>query len=737
MSLARQHHDGLAEILSDASLAAAFGSVLWVLTGPQLSRRARNTAVLCLGVTPTLMWRATNPVLFTGFDEQLHMRTLGDILSSHRLFQANPLLQVSPRYPGLEAVTVLVHQAGLPLMAAATIVIIAARVVLVTVLCDAVEQLTGSGRAGGLAVAVYAVSPQFVAFNSQFAYQTLAIPPALGAVSLIARARRSDHPVPLLGGATVCLLSVAITHHVTSLLTAAFLLVWAVLQRRSGSSRVAYGALAAIASTLAWAILQRALLANYFGPIFDDVVGQLGGDVRRKTFEDSAGAAAPLLDRILLLYYAAALTFLVVVMTLVAVRWSRRGVRHLHRSGPHLLVLMLAGAIPVLMAARVVPMGGELFDRASSFLFLALSLIVAQFAVRSWWQGPADTRPKHGNRALSGRAGRIVGVTLAAGLFLGGYVLGSGPNWARLPGSYMVSADARSMDAEVLAAVEWAHHNLPAGSRVGADRVGSDLLAARAGVWPVMKAGGISAPSLYFADDFGLPEMDAARSLQLRFLFVDRRLADDLPHFGSYFEKGEPKRRLTDAQLAKFDDLRGITPVYRHGPISIYDLKNLGAPELRSGWYEATPSIRVADQLAVGLLSGLLIALVMRSRLWPRIVEDAVNLRHAWGPAGTAAVVLAGTCLVSTILLLAHVWITPLVLVSAAIAVVLSTPHAMAAMVRRGAAKLSWRGLRAAGLVALPAAIIVGFALHDAASEDTRVQQILDDPSAVHIPPPA
>ena len=190
----------MAEVLSDVSLAVIYASALWALTTAHLDRPTRNAAVLCLGVSPTLFWRATNPMLFTGFDEQLHMRTLGDILSSHRLFEANPLLEVSPRYPGLEAVATLVHQLGVPTQAAAFLVILVCRVVLVTVLCDAIEHLSGSERAGGLAVAVYALSSQFVFFNSQFAYQTMALPLALAAVSFIARAQDSKDPLPFVGG---------------------------------------------------------------------------------------------------------------------------------------------------------------------------------------------------------------------------------------------------------------------------------------------------------------------------------------------------------------------------------------------------------------------------------------------------------------------------------------------------------------------------------------------------------
>ena len=151
--LARLGHRAAADTLSNVSMAVVFGSVLWVLTRPQLTRVARNVAVGCLAVTSTLMARATDPLLFTGFDEQLHMRTFADIIASHRLFQPNPVLEISPRYPGLETVTAVFYQIGLPPMLAAVTVILVARLVLVFVLCDAVEHLTKSSRAGGLAVA--------------------------------------------------------------------------------------------------------------------------------------------------------------------------------------------------------------------------------------------------------------------------------------------------------------------------------------------------------------------------------------------------------------------------------------------------------------------------------------------------------------------------------------------------------------------------------------------------------
>lgn len=735
--IARQSPSGAAELLSDGSLAVAFGSALWVLTRPQLSRSMRNTAVACLGLTPTLMWRATNPLLFTGFDEQLHMRTLGDIISSHRIFEANPLLEVSPRYPGLEAATALLHQLGVPTMVAAVSVIHVARLVLVFVLCDTVEQVTGSARAGGLAVAVYAVSPQFVFFNSQFAYQTMALPLALAAIGLIARARKADDPLPYFGGATICLLGVTITHHVTSFLTAAFLVMWAVAEKGQARTRIAFGALTAIAATLAWAIVQRSLLTSYFRPIVDDVAAQLRGGARRGAFKDTAGTVTPPLDKLLLVYYAIALSLLVAGLAIIAFRWWRRHDGRMEQSGPHFVLLALTACIPLALAARVVPKGGELFDRSSSFLFIPFCVVLADYAVHLWWHENEDDDVLPQNRQLRPVL-RFVAIALAAGMFLGGYVLGSGPNWARLPGPYLAAADSRSMDAETLAAVKWSHGALPAGSRIAGDRDSSVLLAAQAGLWPVMKGPSyVDAPALYAADGWSQTETDMAAGMRLRYLYVDRRLAAELPHFGSYFFKGETGdgAQLTEAKLTKFDTVHGIELIYRHGPVSIYDLKGLGIPEQRNGWYEPTPQVGRTTQLAVGLLCGLAIALVMRSSIWPRAKSSAAGLRRTWGPALTAATVLAAASLVSVTLLLLHVWLAPLTLLSAALTVVLTNLRTATAVLRRAIRAMTWAGVRTATLLAVPLAVIVSVAVLSAATVvDTEVRQILEDPAATHVP---
>jgi hypothetical protein len=719
--------------LSFTAISLAFLAVLLVLTGPQLTRAARNAAVVCLGVMPTLLVRTTNPLFFTGYDEQLHVRTLTDIQIAHGLFQPNPMLAVSPHYPGLESAAAALQQAGLPLVAAGTLVILAARLVLALVLCDAVEQVTGHPRAAGLAVAAYATSPQFISFNSQFAYQTLALPLALAAVAFVGRARYARDPRPLFLGAAICLCAVAITHHVTSLLTAVFLVLWALTTcRRPEGRRIAVAALLAVAATAAWALTQWSLLGSYLGPIVTDFAAQLrGAGGQRKLFADSSGSATPYWERVVMLYYAAAVSCAAFLMVVTAGRdLLRRGARAPHaernreRVRPHLLVVLFTALLPPIFALRLLPSGGELGDRATSFIFLAFSLsagvVLARGSVDRHWQ----TRlVRWGSAAL---------VTLAV---LGGFLLGSGPDWARLPGPYLVSADNRSMDPETLAAADWASAHLPPGSRVGADRVGSILLASQARLWPVTHERGWDIPSLYFADDWSQDQTDAVGGLRLRYLYVDDRLATQLPSLPGYVYRGETPepQRLTHAELAKFDDVPGMAVAYRHGPVTIYDLSGLGVPTELEGWigHPSTPT-GTGLQLIIGVLVGTAIVWVTRTAPGGVLGRAGRRFRSAAGPALTFATCVGAVCIVSTGLLFVHVWLGPMTFAAAALIVLAGNASRMSQVVGRvwRAVPRDHRPVHAATVIVAAAAITIAVA---SAYESNvgAVNRILQDPTTL------
>ena len=532
----------------------------------------------------------------------------------------------------------------------------------------------------------------------------------------------------------------AVTHHVTSLLTAVFLVLWTLVETGQSRLRVLYGALVAVASSLAWAMVQWSLLHDYFGPIVDDVGSQLAGGARRKPFHDSGGSVLPFWERLLLLYYAVALALAVLAVAVYAFNWWARrifGPRE-HRPErwlPSLLLLFLVLLLPVLMAARVVPKGGEIFDRSSSFLFLPFSLLVGHYAVRFWWHEPRHSRSGRSRRAP---VTRVVAIVAASLMFVGGYVLGSGPTWSRLPGPYQVAADSRSMDSETLAAVKWARDNIQPGSRIGADRVSATLFASEARLWPVMKRGDYDVPSLYFANDWGQSQTAAVRAIQLRYLFVDRRMADEPAHLGSYFFAGETPetQQLSEWELMKFDSVPGIEVVYRHGPISIYDLNGLGVQELRSGWYGQTPHVSLLTQLAVGLLGGLLVGLTLHSRLRPRLAAQARQWYQDAGPALNLAAVLAGAALLSIVLLLLHIWLTPTAFGVGVAVVLMANLRPAVALTRAGLARIQLRQVAAGTLLAVPIAGVIAVAIASAAQRDVfRVREILDDPSTIHISP--
>jgi hypothetical protein len=753
----RNGGDGPWFAISAASSALTYGSALWALTRPQLTRAVRNTAVICIGVMPALQCHLTDPVLFTGYDEQLHIRTLSDILTSHRLFEPNPSLAISPHYPGLEAITVLLHQLGLPVTVAAMVVVVfIARIVLVFVLCDAVEQLTGNPRTGGLAVAVYAVSSQFTWFNSMFSYQTLALPLALAAVAFIARARWAANPRPLLLGASVCLLAVVVTHHVTSWLATAFLVVWTVAERDGQARRrVFYGALIAFAATATWATVQRELLQNYFRPIFDDVVAQVSGGDRRVPFSDPAGFRTPLWEQIFLVYYAIAIT-LTVGLIVLAYAWSVRERRRGRAPSSNsqqwrmgALLVPIVALIPVTMAVRFVPSWAEVGDRCTGFLFLPFSLIAADCGVR-WYQ---SLPMQHSNSRLRRLTATLEypALVLATCVFIGGMLLGSGPDWMRLPGRYMAVADVRSMDPETLAAVRWASEEMVSGTRIGADRVSAILLASQARSWPVMKEEKehLYTPQLYYADVWSSAETELARNLHLQYLYVDQRLAQAKPHAGEYyFYHGDTShaapgpavdpepRKFTRGELTKFDNVPGIRAAYRHGPIVIYDLSGLGVPFARSGWCGDTRPIDIRKQLLAGLLLGLTLGLFSLSGNMSKVIKKLKSFHIAVGPSLTFAAGVAALCFGSVLLLLAHIWLGPPVLLSTVAVASLLDPRWVTyplGQLKSMADRVPRKWLAASTIVAVLATAAIAEAVHDAAAVDvSKVRQIVNDAATIH-----
>ena len=147
------------------------------LAGIEASRQEQIGLVALVGVALYLAKVWHSPAYFTFYDELQHWRTTDDVLRSGRLFTENPVLPVSPSFPGLEnATSALASLSGVSIFGAGIIVVGVARLVLALALFALYETVGGSSRLAGVAALLYMANPNFLFFDAQFAYESLALP---------------------------------------------------------------------------------------------------------------------------------------------------------------------------------------------------------------------------------------------------------------------------------------------------------------------------------------------------------------------------------------------------------------------------------------------------------------------------------------------------------------------------------------------------------------------------------
>jgi hypothetical protein len=536
------------------------------------------------------------PSNFAQFDEFLHWVTASDILEAHRLFLPNSMLPISPLFPGLEvATTALVNLSGLPLFVAANLVVAVIRGMFIAGLYGFYGRISGSYRLAATGCLAYMGSSGYVMFDSQFAYETLAL--AFLATILLAAAELSAAVVDARRTLVVLGLMIAaviLTHHITALEVLSLLAGVAVLQSLGRRARwrldLTIAALGVGLMAL-WLHLVGNPLAGYIGPSVDAGISQFlamlkgaihshaahtsGGGAARQAFVAGDGSHTPiwLQSSMLVALPVTALLLAHGFFTALACAGgggvTDRGKWHAladlfrlrWQQSWMLLIALLALTWPLSILLRFTAAGWQIGNRLSALSFLGVGLVLGCSILR-WW-----------NRPRQWVAAMVASLALTA-IFTGGVVGGWGVPATHV--GYKVEADSLSLEPMGIEAAEWTKLWLGIGNRVASDGF-NDILLATYGRQDVVT-------SLYNREDPGELFLQPAitgwdreiiNTDGLDYLVTDLRLSTARPYLGSYFGEGGDTAPLNPQNLTKWDNVPGVSRVFDDGWIAIYDVRSM------------------------------------------------------------------------------------------------------------------------------------------------------------------
>jgi len=551
---------------------------------PQASRTER-VGLLCLMTTCLFLTKVSlSPLYYSGYDEFLHWRTINDILSTGHLFTKNNLLPVSPYYPGLEIVaSSLANITGMSSIQAGFTTVGVACLLTSLSLFLMCELLSGSARLASIAAAIYMTNPHYLFFDTQFAYESLAIPLATFVLFAMTRyevLNTSRRWVMLV--AWVVLVALILTHHATNYVFEGIFLLWAVIYLfvRPLPLRKSI-VIPTVFVGLFLTVLNIALIGNtvigyftsFFADINSEIAQSLGGSSgsSRQLFGGAGVIATPLWERFISLGSVGLLTLAIPFLLICFWRRYRRST----------LVWVFAVMItfyPVLQVLRLTTSGAELSDRASAFIFLAFSFLGAVAIVQFW---PV--------RLLNWKQPAVISAIILV-LFMGGIILGEGIPATFMPGPYEASADSRSIDSEGIQAALWTYTYLGPNNRMYTDRVNQLLMSVYGNQYLVTEIGdNVDVTDVIFDTTVSNYETSLLQKGKVHYLEIDLRLSQQLPQDGFYYETGEQVTTTPQGQiipvsrsvLTKFDTVPGINRLFDSGNIAIYDTGGLiNAPQI-------------------------------------------------------------------------------------------------------------------------------------------------------------
>ncbi len=548
-----------------------------------------------------------SPFTFTFADEFVHTYNAEATLASNHLFNPNSILRVTAFYPGLATVTAaLADVTGLPMIAAAMVLIGVARLVLALAIFLLFEQVSGSARVAGLGVAIFMAQSSFLYWSAQFSYESLSFPLVVAVLFLAAKSQSARRRSGFWGYTLLALPAIGaiiVIHHLSSYALALFLLAWSLLEHSQLHARIAGGvdrvlsravgvlaprvpylgrmgrwlaradggravhrraphllAIFATVAAAAWLLLVASQTISYLSPVLSravlSIVQMIGGEqTSRQLFVSTSGYVAPLWERVTGLG--------AVLLCLGGLPFGLYQIwRRYSRSAVAVLLASAAVVYFLMLGFRLTGAGWETANRASTYLFLGLALVLSMAAVQVWLA------------RFPGRPGRLVVVVFAGIIFTGGVIAGW-PAQQRLALPYMVDVGGQTIQPEGEAAADWVRDELPPGV-FGADEANGRLLLARtqrfvyAGRYPFVR-------DIVSKPEFDQWQLQAMHDYQMKYVVVDRRQSSWDNMIGYFFlPKPRDSERtaawLDPEQYQKYDQQAEVDRLFDSGNIVIYGI---------------------------------------------------------------------------------------------------------------------------------------------------------------------
>jgi hypothetical protein len=591
------------------------------LTSETATRRERLGLIVLLGTALYIVKVMHSPFIFAYSDEYLHLYNAEQILNSGTWFHPNPILEVSPFYPGLaSAAAALSAVSGLSLLISGTLIIGIARLILMLALYLLYEQVSNSGRAAALGTLIYTAHSNFLFWSAQFSYESLALPLAILVLYIVKRRESLDGGTRHLGWTWAALLgigAVVITHHLSAYFMAAFLVLWTLgysqihvvimeisreffrwyagdttgrevfralpaqlvamlkqltwlwrpLRAKAGlvdRQEPGWLGLVALLAVGAWFFLVAGTTSNYLGSVFGGALNSMvliitGQATTRELFVSSSGYVEPLWEQIVGIGS--------VFLLLAALPFGLRVIwQHLRRDVAAILLAGLAVTYFAALGLRFSAAAWEIGNRVSAFAFVGLAFALGLAGIELWKPQRAPW------------LGRIVLAVCAGIVFMGGIIAGW-PPLLRLAQPFEVAVGQQIIESQSMAVGRWMLSTLGPGNSVAADESSGRLMLAytdqyaHAGRHDNIKDM-LSTPQLA---EWQLGDMNR---LGIQYFVLDRRVVSWDSMMGYYFDRtdGAPvadKVLFGPEIYQKVDNIKNVQRIYDSGSIAVYDVRVL------------------------------------------------------------------------------------------------------------------------------------------------------------------